>query len=62
MARGCVCSSPAERIRNKISLAGSDKRPWDYRELFNLHAAMYRVLCMLIAPTFASWSGGEVGY
>ncbi|KAK9489360.1 major facilitator superfamily domain, general substrate transporter [Lipomyces doorenjongii] len=46
-----------------ISLDGSDKRPWDFRELFNTRGARYRVLCMMIPSVFAQWSGsGVVGY
>ncbi|KAK9233737.1 general substrate transporter [Lipomyces kononenkoae] len=45
-----------------ISLNGSDKRFWDFRELFNTRAARYRVLCMLIPSLFAQWSSGGTGY
>ncbi|KAK9319315.1 general substrate transporter [Lipomyces orientalis] len=43
-----------------ISLNGSDKRFWDFRELFNSHAARYRVLCMLIPSVCAQWSGSGI--
>ena len=47
----------------QISMTGSDKRFWDYRELFNSHAARWRVFNMLIVSVFGQWSGnGVVSY
>lgn len=46
-----------------ISMEGSDKRFWDYRDLFSSHNARWRVMCMLIPSVFAPWSGNAVtGY
>ena len=46
-----------------ISMSGSDKRFWDYSELFNTHNSRWRVLCMFIPSVFGQWStGGITGY
>ncbi|KAK9233736.1 general substrate transporter [Lipomyces kononenkoae] len=56
---GRVTLQMAEYKAN-ISLNGSDKRFWDFRELFNTRPARYRVLCMLIPSIFPQWSGAGI--
>ena len=43
-----------------ITMNGSDKRFWDYSELFKTHNSRWRVMCMLIPSCFGQWSGGGV--
>lgn len=46
-----------------ISVTGSDKRWWDYRELFNSHETRYRTGLALAMGFFGQWSGnGPVSY
>ncbi|KAH8726796.1 general substrate transporter [Phaeosphaeriaceae sp. PMI808] len=46
-----------------ISVNGSDKRWWDYRELFNSREARYRTMLVLGMAFFGQWSGnGPVSY
>ncbi|KAH7402711.1 MFS lactose permease-like protein [Pyrenochaeta sp. MPI-SDFR-AT-0127] len=46
-----------------ISVTGSDKRWWDYRELFNSREARYRTMLVLAMAFFGQWSGnGPVSY
>ena len=46
-----------------ISVTGSDKRWWDYRELFNSREARYRTMLVLSMGFFGQWSGnGPVSY
>ena len=52
-----------QEFEEAISLEGSDKRSWDFRELFNTHNARWRILCMSIAAVLSQWSqGGVTGY
>jgi len=44
-------------FESEIRENASDKRFWDYRELFNSRASMYRILCSCIVTVFAQWSG-----
>ncbi|KAI9740999.1 MAG: hypothetical protein M1834_002710 [Cirrosporium novae-zelandiae] len=46
-----------------ISITGSDKRWWDYRELFNSREVGYRSLLVIFMGFFGQWSGnGPVSY
>lgn len=46
-----------------ISVTGSDKRWWDYSELFNSREARYRTMLVLSMGFFGQWSGnGPVSY
>ncbi|KAF2877000.1 general substrate transporter [Massariosphaeria phaeospora] len=46
-----------------ISVTGSDKRWWDYRELFNTREARYRTMLVVSMAFFGQWSGnGPVSY
>ncbi|PYH94075.1 putative MFS lactose permease [Aspergillus ellipticus CBS 707.79] len=46
-----------------ISKTGSDKRWWDYRELFNTREVRYRSMLVIIMAIFGQWSGnGPVSY
>ena len=46
-----------------ISVTGSDKRWWDYRELFNSREARYRTSLVVCMAFFGQWSGnGPVSY
>jgi hypothetical protein len=44
----------------EISKTGSDKRWWDYRELFNTHEARYRSMIVLLLGRSASSSSDIV--
>ncbi|KAF2427264.1 general substrate transporter [Tothia fuscella] len=46
-----------------ISTTGSDKRWWDYRELFNSPEVRYRSMLVIAMAFFGQWSGnGPVSY
>ncbi|KAE8355733.1 general substrate transporter [Aspergillus coremiiformis] len=46
-----------------ISKTGSDKRWWDYRELFNSREVRYRSMLVVFMAFFGQWSGnGPVSY
>lgn len=46
-----------------ISVTGSDKRWWDYRELFNSREQRYRTMLVFAMGFFGQWSGnGPVSY
>ncbi|PYI16377.1 MFS lactose permease [Aspergillus japonicus CBS 114.51] len=46
-----------------ISKTGSDKRWWDYRELFNTRETRYRSMLVIFMALFGQWSGnGPVSY
>jgi MFS family permease len=46
-----------------ISVTGSDKRWWDYRELFNSREQRYRTMLAVSMGFFGQWSGnGPVSY
>jgi sugar porter (SP) family MFS transporter len=46
-----------------ISVTGSDKRWWDYRELFNSREQRYRTMLVLSMAFFGQWVGnGPVSY
>jgi sugar porter (SP) family MFS transporter len=44
-------------MENKIPKAGSDKRWWDYRELFNTRAARHRMICVIGMSWIGQYSG-----
>jgi len=47
----------------EISITGSDKRWWDYRELFNSKEVRYRTMLVVFVAFFGQWSGnGPVSY
>lgn len=43
-----------------INLEGSDKRPWDFRELVSTKAARWRLVCVGIASFLSQWSTGGI--
>ncbi|KAG6910991.1 hypothetical protein DXG01_006045 [Tephrocybe rancida] len=45
-----------------VKLDASDKRWWDYSELFNSRNARYRTFMMLLMGFFGQWSGNGLGY
>ncbi|KAF8969396.1 general substrate transporter [Flammula alnicola] len=45
-----------------VKLDASDKRWWDYSELFNTRNARYRTSMMLLMGFFGQWSGNGLGY
>jgi len=46
-----------------IKITGSDKRWWDYRELFNTRETRYRSMLVIAMAFFGQWSGnGPVSY
>lgn len=44
----------------QISTEGSDKRWWDYRELWKTRAHRRRLICVLTMALFGQWSGNSV--
>ncbi|KAE8379391.1 general substrate transporter [Aspergillus bertholletiae] len=52
-----------QEMLEDISKTGSDKRWWDYRELFNSREARYRSMLVIFMAFFGQWSGnGPVSY
>ncbi|PWY83558.1 general substrate transporter [Aspergillus heteromorphus CBS 117.55] len=52
-----------QEMMEDISKTGSDKRWWDYRELFNTREVRYRSMLVIIMAIFGQWSGnGPVSY
>lgn len=50
-------------MQEDISKTGSDKRWWDYRELFNTAEVRYRTMLVVAMAFFGQWSGnGPVSY
>ncbi|KAL7270835.1 hypothetical protein RUND412_006444 [Rhizina undulata] len=46
-----------------IATEGSDKRWWDYRDLFNSRAAGWRMVCVIGMAFFGQWAGnGAISY
>ncbi|KAH9482516.1 Lactose permease [Psilocybe cubensis] len=45
-----------------VRLNASDKRWWDYSELFNNRNSRYRTFMMLLMGFFGQWSGNGLGY
>jgi hypothetical protein len=47
----------------EIATEGSDKRWWDYRDLFNSKNAWWRNICVIGMALFSQWAGnGAVSY
>ena len=44
----------------QISTEGSDKKWWDYRELWKPRAHRRRLICVLTMAAFGQWSGNSV--
>ncbi|KAG6888902.1 hypothetical protein C0992_007141 [Termitomyces sp. T32_za158] len=51
-----------KEFKEAIKLDASDKRWWDYSELFNSSNARYRTFMMLLMGLFGQWSGNGLGY
>lgn len=52
-----------KEMMEEISITGSDKRWWDYRELFNSAEVRYRTMLVVAMGFFGQWSGnGPVSY
>ncbi|PPQ71097.1 hypothetical protein CVT24_009848 [Panaeolus cyanescens] len=51
-----------KEFEDSVKLDASDKRWWDYRELFNTRNARYRTMMMLMMGFFGQWSGNGLGY
>jgi sugar porter (SP) family MFS transporter len=49
-------------FEESIKLDASDKRWWDYGELFNTPNARYRTFLMTLMAFFGQWSGNGLGY
>ncbi|CAK5275326.1 unnamed protein product [Mycena citricolor] len=49
-------------FEKSIKQDASDKRWWDYRELFNTPNARYRTFMMTLMAFFGQWSGNGLGY
>lgn len=47
-------------MENQISKEGSDKRWWDYRELFDTRAARRRMICVIGMSWFGQYSGNAL--
>ncbi|KAG6850900.1 hypothetical protein H0H93_006726 [Arthromyces matolae] len=51
-----------KEFEESIKIDASDKRWWDYSELFNTPNARYRTFMMLLMGFFGQWSGNGLGY
>ncbi|KAJ7229403.1 general substrate transporter [Mycena haematopus] len=51
-----------KEFEESIKLDASDKRWWDYTELFNTRNARYRTFLMILMAFFGQWSGNGLGY
>jgi len=52
-----------QEMMEDISTTGSDKRWWDYRELFNSREVRYRTFIVFLMAFFGQWTGnGPVSY
>jgi Na+/melibiose symporter-like transporter len=51
-----------KEFEESVRLDASDKRWWDYSELFNTRNARYRTFMMLLMGFFGQWSGNGLGY
>ncbi|KAF8663434.1 hypothetical protein AX16_001004 [Volvariella volvacea WC 439] len=51
-----------KEFEESVRLDASDKRWWDYSELFNTRNARYRSSMMLLMGFFGQWSGNGLGY
>lgn len=49
-------------MKEGISQNGSDKRPWDYSELFKTRNARYRITLAIMLGVFGQFSGNGLGY
>jgi MFS family permease len=57
-------NSPIVRLEmremlEEITLEGSDKRWWDYRDLFNSREALWRQSCVIGMSFFSQWAGND---
>ncbi|KIJ56848.1 hypothetical protein M422DRAFT_40425 [Sphaerobolus stellatus SS14] len=51
-----------EEFKSSIVTNGSDKRPWDYSELFKTKNARWRSLMVIMMGCFGQFSGNGLGY
>ncbi|PVF95285.1 general substrate transporter [Serendipita vermifera] len=51
-----------QEFQDGIKLDASDKRWWDYSELFKTHAARWRFLMVALMGVFGQFSGNGLGY
>jgi len=51
-----------EEFERNIAIDASDKRWWDYSELFNTPSARWRSFMVLLMGTFGQFSGNGLGY
>lgn len=49
-----------KEMEYQIETLGSDKKWWDYRELFNSRARRRRLVCVVGMACFGQWSGNSV--
>lgn len=49
-----------KEMHHQIKLDASDKRWWDYRELWNSHSARRRLICVIGMAVFGQISGNSV--
>jgi sugar porter (SP) family MFS transporter len=47
-------------MEHQISTTGSDKKWWDYRDLFKTRSQRRRLICVLTMAFFGQWSGNSV--
>lgn len=43
-----------------LEIEGSDKRWWDHKGLFNIHARLYRIFLLMLVSVFSHFIGGSV--
>jgi len=51
-----------QEFKESIAIDGSDKRWWDYRELFNTPSARWRSFMVVLMGVFGQFSGNGLGY
>ncbi|KAF9477693.1 general substrate transporter [Pholiota conissans] len=51
-----------KEMKESIIQDGSDKRAWDYSEIFKTRNARYRIMLALIMGVFGQFSGNGLGY
>jgi len=49
-----------KEMANQISSEASDKKWWDYHELWNTHSARRRLICVIGMAVFGQISGNSL--
>lgn len=55
-----MVSLQMKEMQHQIKQDASDKRWWDYRELWNCHSARRRLICVIGMAVFGQISGNSV--